>query len=142
MSSFSSPLTLIPTETFTFRRLEVNFSWITQHHLPFANTHTTHTHIHIVHFVYVFTHSFKPKHCTVCFWRTLNLCPIYQGLFLNGNQLDQIPDRLFIDLPQLTHLDLRSNRITRIPENLVRLTRFVGNNWWSCWGLFQRKLLC
>jgi Leucine-rich repeat (LRR) protein len=36
-------------------------------------------------------------------------------LYLEGNQISQLPDDLFLRLPNLKWIDLRNNQITQIP---------------------------
>jgi Leucine-rich repeat (LRR) protein len=38
-------------------------------------------------------------------------------LYLEGNQLSQLPADLFLQLPNLKWIDLRNNQITQIPTN-------------------------
>jgi Leucine-rich repeat (LRR) protein len=37
-------------------------------------------------------------------------------LYLEGNQIAQLPDDLFLRLPNLKWIDLRNNQITQIPS--------------------------
>eukprot|EP00038_Savillea_parva_P010661 m.191821 g.191821 ORF g.191821 m.191821 type:complete len:410 (+) comp18465_c0_seq1:246-1475(+) len=41
-----------------------------------------------------------------------------QGLFLEGNQIESLPDLVFTGLPSLTYLDVRNNRIGELPPSV------------------------
>lgn len=64
---------------------------------------------------------FEPRLSTVP-KRTLS-CRRLKALYLESNALLSIPDTLFEALPELTHLDLRSNRLTSLPASVGQHNR-------------------
>lgn len=44
-------------------------------------------------------------------------------LYLAGNRLEQVPSELFVQLSCLQHLDVRNNRLVRLPPSVGRAVR-------------------